>query len=91
MTSSQHLVLDLAANVARGSRDGHGAGAHEPQRARTVIARDASGQPRTFRLVPTTNQHTAYRRLAVAIVRLDVASLAAELRSARRATLARAA
>jgi hypothetical protein len=63
----------------------------EPQRARTVIARDASGQPRTFRLVPTVKQQTAYRRLAVAIIGLDVASLAAELRFARRTALARAA
>jgi hypothetical protein len=58
---------------------------------RAVIARDAFGQPRTYRLVPSRAQQTAYRRLALAIIGLDVASLAAELRSARRAVIPRAA
>src|SRR5437870_339148 len=58
--------------------------------ARRVIARGPNGQPRTYRLAPATWQHTAhprpgaahaaYRRLAAAILRLDVATLADELR-----------
>jgi hypothetical protein len=44
----------------------------------------ASGQPRTYRRItriPSSN--AAYRRLAVAILGLDVATLARELRSVR--------
>lgn len=59
-------------------------------RSRSVIGRAANGQPRTYRLSPA-NRHAAYRRLAVAILGLDVATLADELRSARRSVLARAA
>jgi hypothetical protein len=53
-------------------------------RTRSVIARGANGQPRTYRLSPQPAQQAAYRRLALAILGLDVASLAHELRSARR-------
>jgi hypothetical protein len=53
-------------------------------RPRTVIARGANGQPRTYRLARGA-RHAAYRRLAIAILGLDVPALAAELRGARRA------
>jgi hypothetical protein len=53
-------------------------------RTRSVLARDAYGQPRTYRLAPHAAQHAAYRRLAVAILGLDVATLAQELHPARR-------
>ena len=53
--------------------------------SRTCIARDTHGRPRTFRVVSATRHQDASRRLAVAILRLDVATLAVELRSARRA------
>jgi hypothetical protein len=52
---------------------------------RVVIGRDAAGQPRTYRLVHPARQAAAYRRLAIAILGLDVPTLACELRSARRA------
>ena len=48
-----------------------------------VVARGANGQPRTYRLATSSTQNTAYRRLALAILGLDVATLADELRSAR--------
>src|SRR5947207_13733047 len=51
-----------------------------PIRGRTVIACNANGQPRTYRLARAA-QHAAYRRLAVAILGLDVATLAHELRT----------
>ena len=50
-------------------------------RTRRVIARGANGQPRTYRLAAA--RQAAYRRLAVAIIGLDVRHLAAELRSVR--------
>jgi hypothetical protein len=56
-------------------------------RPRTIIARGANGQPRTYRLAPAPAQRAAYRRLALAILGLDVATLADELRSARRHVL----
>ena len=58
-------------------------------RSRSVIARAANGQPRTYRL--TVARQRAYRRLAVAILHLDVASLADHLRHARQPILRRAA
>ena len=58
-------------------------------RTRRVIARAANGQPRTYRLA--TARQAAYRRLAVAILHLDVASLADQLRHARQPILRRAA
>jgi hypothetical protein len=60
-------------------------------RPRSVIARAANGQPRTYRLAPSSSPHAAYRRLALAILTLDVATLADQLRSARRAVLPHAA
>jgi hypothetical protein len=60
-------------------------------RTRRVIAYDANGQPRTYRLAPSGSQPAAYRRLALTILGLDVPTLAAKLRSARRPLLARAA
>ena len=58
--------------------------ASAPRRTRSVIARGANGQPRTYRLSPQPAQQAAYRRLASAILGLDVATLADELRTARR-------
>jgi hypothetical protein len=55
-----------------------------PSRPRTVIARATNGQPRTYRLAPAARD-AVYRRLAIAILGLDVPTLVAELRSARRA------
>jgi hypothetical protein len=64
---------------------------HAPSRTRRVVARAANGQPRTYRLAPAPAQRAAaYRRLAIAILGLDVTHLAAELRTAR-LDLARAA
>ena len=54
-------------------------------RVRTAIAWGANGQPRTYRLAPA--RHAAYRRLALAILGLDVATLAHELSAARRHVL----
>ena len=54
------------------------------EHALRVVACAANGQPRTYRLAPSSVQNTAYRRLALAIIGLDVATLADELRSARR-------
>ncbi len=54
-----------------------------------VVARGANGQPRTYRLATSSMQSTAYRRLALAILGLDVATLADELRSARNSASAR--
>ena len=48
-----------------------------------VVGCSVNGQPRTYRLAPSSAQAPAYRRLAAAILGLDVASLAVELRSAR--------
>jgi hypothetical protein len=62
-----------------------------PVRRRIVVASSANGQPRTFRLAPTESQHAAYRRLALAILALDVATLTDEVRTARRRVLPRAA
>jgi len=58
-------------------------------RTRRVIARGANGQPRTYRL--DAARQAAYRRLAVAILHLDVATLANELHLARQPILRRAA
>jgi hypothetical protein len=52
------------------------------------IGRTAGGQPRTFRLepriCPASSRQVAYRRLALAILGLDVSTLALELRAVRR-------
>ena len=50
---------------------------------RLVVARGANGQPRTYRLATSSAQNNAYRRLALAILRLDVATLADQLRTGR--------
>ena len=48
-----------------------------------VVARGANGQPRTYRLGISSTQNTAYRRLALAILGLHVATLADHLRTTR--------
>jgi hypothetical protein len=63
----------------------------ESPRALRPIGHARNGQPRTHRLASRAHQDAAYRRLATAVLGLDVASLAAELRSARQAILPRAA
>jgi hypothetical protein len=56
----------------------------QPARQRLrIVARNSNRQPRTYRLGPLPSQESAYRRLAVAILGLDVATLAGALRSAR--------
>jgi hypothetical protein len=60
-------------------------------RIRRVVACGTNGQPRTFRLEPANARPAAYRRLAVAILGLDVATLAHELRTTRRHLTLRAA
>ena len=51
-----------------------------------VVSTTAAGQPRTYRLVEDRRRvAAAYRRLAVAILGLDVATLAAELSRVRQA------
>jgi hypothetical protein len=54
-----------------------------PDRVRVLIGREANGLPRTYRVVPARRQ-AAYRRLAGAILGLDVETLSRELRQARR-------
>jgi hypothetical protein len=54
-----------------------------------VVALGANGQPRTYRLAASSTQNAAYRRLALAILGLDVATLADQLRSARNSAHAR--
>ncbi len=54
-----------------------------------VVARSNNGLRRTYRLAVTQAQNAAYRRLAVTILGLDVASLAETLRLQR--SLAKAA
>lgn len=55
----------------------------------SVVARESSGQPRTYRLAPSSAQCSAYHRLAVAILGLDCATLRDELRAARTSALRR--
>jgi len=56
-------------------------------RGRTIVGRSANGQPRTYRLATPAASGAAYRRLAVAILGLDVPTLADELQSARRSVM----
>ncbi len=53
----------------------------------TVVRRSSRGDPRTFRVTRPApsglSTAAAYRRLTAAILRLDVASLASDLRAAR--------
>ena len=65
--------------------------AEECPRQLSVVGRQSSGQPRTYRLAPSSSQRTAYRRLALAILGLDVATLGEQLRSTRKASLAQVA
>ena len=58
---------------------------------RSVVARDVNRQPRTYRLARSSARQAAYRRLAVAILGLDVEHLVDQLRAAARTGLARAA
>jgi hypothetical protein len=48
----------------------------------TVVGRATTGQPRTYRLARPATHEAAYRRLAVAILGLDVSTLGIELRMA---------
>ena len=73
---SQPQQLDQTRHAARSGGD------HD-RRTRSVVARAANGQPRTYRLSPQPAQQAAYRRLASAILGLDVATLANQLRTAR--------
>jgi hypothetical protein len=55
-----------------------------PARGLEIVGRSSAAQPRTFRLERhATSRDAAYRRLATVIMRLDVASLADELRALR--------
>jgi hypothetical protein len=56
-------------------------------RGRTIVGRSANGQPRTYRLTAPAATGAAYRRLAAAILGLDVPTLADELQSARRSVV----
>jgi hypothetical protein len=56
-------------------------------RGRTIVGRSANGQPRTYRLAAPAASGAAYRRLAVAILGLDVPTLADELQSVRRSVV----
>ncbi len=49
----------------------------------TAIGHEPNGLPRTYRLEPRASTDAAYRRLAIAILGLDVATLVSELRSVR--------
>lgn len=53
--------------------------------ARVVVSRGLGGEPRTYRFTPTRSRASAYRRLALSILRVDIATLSAELRAARTA------
>jgi hypothetical protein len=53
-----------------------------------VVGRQPTGQPRTYRLEPVGPRQAAYRRLAVAILGLDVPTLARQLRANRPAARA---
>ncbi len=57
----------------------------QQERILTPIARETSGQPRTYRLSRTLARDAAYRRLAITVLGLDVPTLASQLRSVRRA------
>jgi len=53
-----------------------------------VVRRQPSGQPRTYPLETLAPRQAAYRRLAVAILGLDVPTLARQLRANRPAASA---
>jgi hypothetical protein len=48
-----------------------------------VLGRSAGGQPRSYRLASASPRDAAYRRLAVAVLGLDIRTLARELRATR--------
>jgi hypothetical protein len=55
-----------------------------PARNLTIVGRSLAGPPRTFRLERhSASPDAAYRRLATAILRLDVTSLGNDLRAHR--------
>jgi hypothetical protein len=56
-------------------------------RERTVVGRDPTGRPQTYRLAPPRSRDAAYRRLIISILGLDVASLAQNLHRGRRSVL----
>ena len=60
-------------------------------RGRRIVGRSATGQPRTYPFQPLDAPQTAYRRLALAIIGLDVVTLGDQLRLRRRPWLPRAA
>lgn len=60
----------------------HSAEPHVGSQHPRVVVRVAKGQSRTHRLATSSTQNAAYRRLALTILGLDVATLADELRSA---------
>jgi hypothetical protein len=49
--------------------------------AKRPIGHDAAGKPRTYRLERDAARHAGYRRLAIAILGLDVETLARRLRA----------
>ena len=53
-----------------------------------VLRRHPTGQPRTYRLAGHGSPQAAYRRLALTILGLDVATLTSRLRANRPATRA---
>jgi hypothetical protein len=55
-------------------------------RPRQVVALDLHHQPRTYRLSPQLTYPAAYRRLALTILGLDLATLVEDLRTARQHT-----
>jgi hypothetical protein len=57
----------------------------QPARDLTIVSRSADRRPRTLRLEPRSglSREAAYRRLAVAMLRLDVLSLANDLSAER--------
>jgi hypothetical protein len=48
-----------------------------------AIGYDTAGHPRTFRVARAARRQAAYRRLAAAILGLDIETLASGLRAAR--------
>jgi hypothetical protein len=66
----------------------------QPSYAMVIVRRAANGQPRTYRHLapaPATTPAAAYRRLAIAMLGLDVRTLARELTSASHHPASRAA
>jgi len=57
---------------------------NSPAQKLAIVGRSCAAQPRTYRLQRSpTSRDAGYRRLATVILRLDVTSLASELRAAR--------